>query len=300
MNRYEAFCPITAEPFRNNNIYTEVLPCKELRPYIRCFWGTRAPVSTFSEVSSLYGIVTPDVCMDVIFTVDVSGYQIENLFCGINDIFFQSQAPDMKKFFIFALRFYPWAAILFSQEDFKETKNQFYDTGVHFEKLKKKLELLLLEQHSFQERILAAEKYLLELLNPRREDSLLMRAVDKMIESQGNLKILELATDLHISSRQMERIFHKNTGCTPKKLAELIRYQYLWQEICFNPDFQILDAVQQFGYTDQAHLLRDFRNIHGMTLKQARDYAVGKNERMMSKIYKNFPESSGILSDRRI
>lgn len=294
MDRYQAFCPITAEPFRNSPIYTERLPCDALRPYVRCFWGTREPISAASLacqdpegdahaaapelVRPVCGLVTPDVCMDIIFTVDYVSHKIGSMFCGINDTCFWAQAASTEKFSVFAVRFYAWAAVSFAQEDLQGTKNQFYDVGVHFEKLKKKMEPLLWELDSMEERIPAAERILLSLLRPSRMDSLLLRAVDKMIESCGNLKILGLATDLHISDRQMERIFHKNIGCTPKKMAELIRYQYVWQEACKNPKFHILDAVHKFGYTDQAHLLRNFRQIHGMTLTQAKDYAMGKGQ----------------------
>lgn len=326
MERYQAFFPITAEPFRNSNAYTEVLPCEALLPYVRCFWGTREPVNTEGQIAKLdlhaqgprsagaggfmgspkpenrgigirmsgqglgntgmdacraspvSGFVTPDVCMDIIFTVDDMAQRIENMFCGINDTYFQAQAASTENFSVFAVRFYAWAAAAFAQEGLQGTKNQFYVVGVHFEKLKMNLEPLLWEQGSMQGRVPAAERILLSLLRPSRLDSLLLRAVDKMIESRGNLKILELATDLHISSRQMERIFHKNIGCTPKKMAELIRYQYVWQEACFNPQFQVLDAVHKFGYTDQAHLLHNFQQIHGMALTQARNYATGQRK----------------------
>ena len=350
MERYQAFCPITAEPFRDSQTYTEILPCDALRPYVRCFWGTREPVGILPSegrisklgvcaqnletgkagtaapspeagkagtgapspeagntgavagapspetgntgavagapspetgnagmagcgVPPVSGLVTPDVCMDIIFTVDYASHKIGNMFCGINDTYFQAQAASTEKFSVFAVRFYAWAAAAFAQESLQGTKNQFFDVGVHFEKLKKELEPLLLELDSLQERIPAAERILLGLLRPSRIDSLLLRAVDQMIECRGNLKILELATDLHISSRQMERIFHKNIGCNPKKMAELIRYQYVWQEACLTPTFCILDAVHKFGYTDQSHLLRNFQQIHGMTLTQAKNHA---------------------------
>ncbi|MDO5346177.1 MAG: helix-turn-helix domain-containing protein, partial [Lachnospiraceae bacterium] len=94
-----------------------------------------------------------------------------------------------------------------------------------------------------------------------------------MMEHRGNLKTLELAKELNISSRQMERVFDENMGVTPKKAASLIRYQYLWQEICFNPQFNIQDAVFQYGYTDQAHLLHDFKKFHGLPLGDAIKYA---------------------------
>lgn len=275
MERHEAFRPITAEPFHNSHGYVEILPCEPLRPYVRCFWGNSGEPSRADGQYAGSSLVTPDVCMDAIFMVDGSRHNVSSMFCGINDTYFKAQTADMEKSSVFAVRFYAWAAILFSQEDFKGTKNQFYDTGIHFGKLKKKLEPALLAKSSMGERVLAAEKILLGLLQPSRGDPLFLRAVDKMIESRGNLKILEMATDLHISDRQIERIFQKYTGCTPKKMAELIRYQYVWQDVCFHPGFHVLDGVHKYGYSDQAHLLHSFQNFHGMSLRQAKEYAAG-------------------------
>ena len=33
--------PITANPFRNNIMHTEISPCPALSPYICCYWGTK-------------------------------------------------------------------------------------------------------------------------------------------------------------------------------------------------------------------------------------------------------------------
>ena len=38
---------------------------------------------------------------------------------------------------------------------------------------------------------------------------------------------------------------------------------------------RVLDAVERFGYTDQSHLLREFKRFHGIPLTQARRIALG-------------------------
>ena len=52
-----------------------------------------------------------------------------------------------------------------------------------------------------------------------------------------------------------------------------MRYQLLWQEMLRAPRFSVLDAVDRFGYTDQAHLLGDFRRRHLMTPREALAFA---------------------------
>lgn len=39
------------------------------------------------------------------------------------------------------------------------------------------------------------------------------------------------------------------------------------------PDFDLLNAVHKYGYTDQSHLLREFRKYHSMDIHRARTLA---------------------------
>ena len=72
---------------------------------------------------------------------------------------------------------------------------------------------------------------------------------------------------------QRERLFHEYIGITPKKLCSLVRYQYLWNEIIRNPRFSILDGVCKYGFTDQSHLIREFKRYHAMDIHKAVQYA---------------------------
>lgn len=71
--------------------------------------------------------------------------------------------------------------------------------------------------------------------------------------------------DKIIRPKLLERLFHEYVGITPKKLSNLIRYQFLWRDSLCEPDFDVLSAVYKFGYTDQSHLLREFKRYHGYT-----------------------------------
>lgn len=229
-------------------------------------------------------IVIPDTCVDVIFNVNYTNNKIESRFCGIDDETFTtiSKYSHTERISTFAVRFYAWSAVLFSDENMKGTKNQFIDAGIFFNDFKRKMEHYLFETQSLEQRSRIAEEFLIKRLCLQRENSLFMRAIGKMIKEHGNLRILELATDLNISSRQMERVFLENMGVTPKKAADLIRYQCLWQEICLRGKINILDLVYKYGYTDQAHLLNDFRKKHGMSMREAVYYA-GNDEFLQEK-----------------
>lgn len=276
MNLYEIYNPITATPFVYSESYMEFAPCEELKPYIKCFWGTNMPYRQQKTNMKTRGVVTPDTCMDIIFHVDFTNNQIHGSFCGIDDrTFFTHNANEEEKLVsTFAIRFYAWSAYLFSEESMCDTKNAFFAVDYHFSRFKKEIEPLLFDVVSMKDRMRLVEKYLLNHIHSERNNHILTDAVGELLVQKGNIGIGQLSKEIHTSSRQIERIFHENIGISPKQLSSLIRYQYVWNDILYHPNFQVQDAVYQYGYTDQAHLLRDFKRFHSMGIAEAKRYAL--------------------------
>ncbi len=286
---HEKYFPITATPFRKNEHYVEILPCEALRPYIRCIWGSSKPSCHRNNEKPVLNVVTPDTCVDIIFQINETTSNILSLFCGINDKSFKffSSVDDDDEISIFAVRFFAWSAVLFSEEPMNGTKNNFYNANVYFEKIIKELEPKLLNSKTIEERRIFAENILLQNIYFNHQNSLFQRAISEIVDKSGNIKALVLAKDLHISSKQMERIFNENIGATPKKIASLVRYQCLWQDICYNPYFSVMDSVYKYGYTDQAHLLNDFKKIHGFSIRDAVNYAFKDDDFLQEKTEKS-------------
>lgn len=276
MQLHKIYNPITSTPFACCESYREFLPCEALRPYVKCFWGSEKPYRQARTTEPLRSIVTPDSCMDIIFTIDFTNNQIHGKFCGIDDRSFIATriTNDERILSTFAIRFYPWSTILFSEESMCNTKNAFYTLECHFSKLKKEIEPLLFEVTDMTDRIWLTECYLMKHIRTSRMNSLLMNAIAQMLMRRGNIEIECLAKDIHIGRRQLERIFQENIGIAPKQLSSLIRYQYVWNEVLFHSGFQVLDAVERYGYTDQSHLLRDFKRFHTMNMADARRHAL--------------------------
>ena len=265
--------PITGAPFLNNSSYREVLPCEALRSYIRCFWGTEKSAPNRAEKPSPR-IVIPDTCMDIIFDIDSSKSRLSGSFCAIDDRSYDIGGAEKRAFSeTFGIRFYAWTAVLFSERDFTGQKNRAFDIGEFSGRLKAELEPLLLRYPTMGERIAAAEAVLLKALCTDRINSDLLNAVYYMLKTEGRAKISDIASYASLSERQLERVFSYNTGVSPKILCSLMRYQLLWQDMVMSPRFDILDAVEKYGYADQSHLLNDFRRRHMMTPREAVEYA---------------------------
>lgn len=105
---YKSYNPITATPFQCIEEYMEFVPCDALKPYIRCFWGSKKAVAQEKNSVGKMGIVIPDTCMDIIFTVDFTNNKIFSSFCGIDDRTFviRNDSKEKKTFLVFAIRFF--------------------------------------------------------------------------------------------------------------------------------------------------------------------------------------------------
>lgn len=268
--------PITATPFKECEQYMEFDPCDALKPYIRCFWGTRRTIRQRKSEVPVKDIVTPDTCMDIIFTVDFTNNTIENRFCGIDDRTFAmySIRNENRTLFSFAIRFYAWGVIAFAEESMRNTKNAFFDVGCHFSKIKNEIEKRLFDVTDIYQIIPIAENVLLNRISDNHKNQTMFQAVHKIIERKGNLSMADLKQEVLIGDRQLERLFGEYIGISPKRLASMIRYQYLWSDIIYRKNFSIQDAVYKYGYSDQAHLCHDFKKYHSMNIADARKYAM--------------------------
>lgn len=244
----------TAQPFRSG--YMEYVPCEALRPLIRCFW-------TSTEQAGR--LIIPDLCADIIF--DLAGQNV--CFSGVSDRPFVTGRMEES----FGIRFYAWTAELFAEDSLRGTLNGGFEIGEHFRRMERELLPRITEAETTAQRIALSERFLLRHLR-ERHNRLYDEAVGELIKMRGVCTVGELSKELHISVRQLERTFLECSGLSPKKTAALIRYQCLWQDVLFGRTFNIADKVLEYGYTDQPHLLNDFRRFHTMYPGQARKNAL--------------------------
>ncbi len=269
------YTPLTAAPFRKSEAYREMPPLlPELAAYIRCFWGSEQPFQK-KKNAALPHLVVPDTCADIIYYVDYTDNMITGRFYGVNDASFpdDDDAGCGHLVSVFAIRFYAWGVYAFSEDSLKGTMNGCYDVGSRFSRLDAALRRQLWDTHTLAERTQAAEALLWRQMSRLRRSLVVDQAVRQILLREGNRQAAELARECFVSGRQLERLFHEYIGITPKKLCNLVRYQFLWNEIVRNPHFHIAGAAYRYGYADQSHLMREFKRYHGMDIRTAKAYA---------------------------
>lgn len=271
MNNRINYHPLIATPFKRNTYYMELFPCKELQSHIRCYWGTENPLVQI-ENEDAPELVIPDTCVDIIYHIDYTNDTVTGGFCGVNDCSFHAHSSGTIGHMVstFAIRFYAWSAYAFADDSLQSTMNGYFDVGSRFEWLDKIIRSKLLKLRTLQEKAFFTEQVLLKRLSDVRENAVVNDTIQNILINKGSLDITTLAKESFVSTRQLERLFHEYVGITPKKLSNLIRYQFLWRDILCEPDFDMLSAVHKFGYTDQSHLLREFKRYHSIDIHNAR------------------------------
>jgi AraC-like DNA-binding protein len=61
------------------------------------------------------------------------------------------------------------------------------------------------------------------------------------------------------------RRFREHVGLAPKRLSRVRRLQRILASVCGADDVDWCIVAAAHGYTDQAHLIHDFRDLTGMT-----------------------------------
>ncbi|MBD8513756.1 helix-turn-helix domain-containing protein [Photobacterium sp. WH77] len=71
-----------------------------------------------------------------------------------------------------------------------------------------------------------------------------------------------------VSTRQIERHFQKWMGMTPKYYQRILRVKQSLELIQLSPDIPLADLAAEQGFSDQAHMTREFSHIAKITPKQ--------------------------------
>lgn len=266
-NLSSIFSPITSQ---HPNIGKEYVPCDALKPYIANYWGTECPKSDIPKEGSPQ-LVIPDTCVDIIFEIDHRTNRFSSHYSGINDRpFMTSPIVETRLVSCFAIRFYFWGVRLFADYHMKDSLNVFEDSNVYFNGWNSFFENMLFQTRTINERIPIAEKFLLSKLDLIKKNNNVLNATYYILKSKGTKPIKEVCAYTTLSQRQLERLFLEHIGISIKKLSSLVRYQNVWQDVAYSRAFDVQDLVEKYGYTDQPHLLNEFKKYHGVTPNQAK------------------------------
>jgi AraC-like DNA-binding protein len=91
------------------------------------------------------------------------------------------------------------------------------------------------------------------------------RVVSLIRESAGRISIAELSEHVNWSERQLERRCADTLDLNPKQFARTVRLQAVLRRLIEDPRADLAATADQFGYSDQAHMGREFIALGALT-----------------------------------
>ena len=115
-------------------------------------------------------------------------------------------------------------------------------------------------------RLDAIRAFLLDRLRP--SEPVLSAALAAIHRTSGRVSIDALAQRTGVGHRRLERAFQEHVGVPAKTLCRIVRFQNVLRRATPDSAAAWADLALACGYTDQSHLIRDFRQFAGETPAQ--------------------------------
>ncbi len=96
-------------------------------------------------------------------------------------------------------------------------------------------------------------------------DHTLYKAGAAMTMAKGTLPVSEVAVAAHVTVRTLERKFKQSSGHTVKDVSGLMRFEQVRNRLWHHPKSNLAGLAEELGYTDQAHLSKEFKRYSGTT-----------------------------------
>lgn len=241
--------------------HQEFEPLSALKDTIQCFWHHVTDPGDFE--------VMPDGYAEIIFHFGSS--------CSIshNGILQPLPSPFMMGLLnqpvvvhtqqpleIIGIRCFPWTVF-----DLLELPSE--KAGVHiFEHPIAQLQASLQEfitTGKITEALAHLEQYFLQARSRVATDSMVFKAGAAMQHAKGAIPVSQVAAAAHATVRTLERKFKQSSGYSVKDVTGLMRFEQARNQLWQYPDTNLAGLAQELGYTDQAHLSKEFRKYTGTT-----------------------------------
>jgi len=226
--------------------YREFLPHPVLRSAVECYWSVRG-------ISNDLWMVYPDACMDILFDFrSVETFVVGNMFKPI-----ESRGAGYTD--MLGIRFHASGI----SRILNVPLSAFNDTSVSLETVYRSgPEVAQLQPLSMQERINTLDRWLLKRMTfSNSKPETWKHCLDMIVAREGSINVYDLAREVGISQKQMERKFIEKVGPTPKQFAQLLKFRKLKEHLEKKRDESLMNIAFDFGFTDSAHLTKFFKKF---------------------------------------
>lgn len=262
MQRFRPLQPpkLQNEILDSDYCYQEYFPSKHLQSYVACYWTLDYTASNSNKSHR----IVPDGCIDIIIDFTSASLTKGAFIAGLMTEYKVINLSEKQS--SFGIRFYLDAIHHFSPYP----SSEFIGNHVLLEDIWGHEAILFMEKvmasNDISEIIAKVEAKLISILrkNDNETDNLLHTGILYMFAHQGMISIRSLSEQLSYSERHIRRTFQKEYGVSPKELLNIIRFQNLLREIHHHPKSNLTDIAIKYGYYDQSHFIKNFKQLYGI------------------------------------
>ena len=246
-----------------------IYPSKELQPFVRYYWILRVTADGIVSQRTL-----PTGCVSLIFhrkerlfSSNLSDLQPLSFICGQETVF--SDVRSIGETEMIVVVFQPHTSKLFFNHPISLFRN--LNISIIDTEDKELIELSNRIEDSMNNEtcIKFIESFLLNkiIVNPSYYLPRLSEVI-KSINFSPNISTKELAHIACLSEKQFSRVFSDNIGLSPKEFSRIIRIQRALSILQNSPRINFAQLAYDCGYTDQSHMIKEFKQFSGNTPKE--------------------------------
>lgn len=162
------------------------------------------------------------------------------------------------------IRLMPGSEYLFSGMKASDLVNNFVPLAAINNKLTDILQSLTTASTD-ADKIKYTEALLLALLRTDAGVEKALQATHIIMAAKGDVMVEDVALQVAVSYKQLERLFAKHVGLSPKAFARVHRFYNAFAQVRALQKANWMQVLHNCGYYDQAHFIKDFSYFSGIT-----------------------------------
>lgn len=248
--------------------YKIILPSASLATYVKQYIILKVDHPFYATQR-----VIPMGCVEVIIfkagqsKTNDDWADIPQFFIGGNRNSYLEMTPQSGELYYIAILFQPYGARLFFDLPIDEVFNQLVSMEDIEDKSWMELRTRITDTSDIPADINLIENLLTKKLynNKFTHIERIINSIDT-ISSVSDIRMTALAEDACLSPKQFKRVFQNYVGYNPKEYMRLVRFNKVFNLLKRTRQlFDLAQVAQEFGYSDQSHMIREFKAFSGYT-----------------------------------
>jgi AraC-like DNA-binding protein len=231
-------------------LYREIAPPPGLAPFVECFWIKEVQSDGCQRI-------VPDGCLDILFFSrghELVDAQVVGAMTRYQDVRLNAGGS------ILGVRFQPGMAGASLPCEIASLN----DRAAPLEGVWGRPARMLLNDLGRCRSIEARVEKLAPRLVTCAKVSEAQYAIAELVRKRGHLSVSGFADAAGLGDRQLRRACYRHSGLAPKQLSRILRFRHA-STLLQKGVKDFAGLAVDCGYYDQAHLIRDFRELAGLS-----------------------------------